>query len=296
MLPASGLCLEAGEQGQVEVMSASGPGNGRTLVMVDEAVTGEELRTGLVERLGKESGSVFVVAPALVDSGLKHTLGDVDGAIGPAEERLRETLTELREAGIDARGEVGDSEPILAISDEVQKLHPNRVLVVAHRDEEGTFAERGLLEQIERDLDLPVTELIVDRHDPPHVVDVKDAEGMAGRDLGWRPSFNMPPLSKRDLGGIFVAIVGTLLLGVLAAACVGGSGHNAFEEGGLDSACVARVLIALGMALINLAHVVGLFLFQSVGYEGMWNRFFARLSLFGTPTAIVVSLLLGAFM
>jgi hypothetical protein len=38
--------------------------------------------------------------------------------------------------------------------------------------------------------------------------------------------------------------------------------------------------------------VVGLFLFQSVSYEGIFSRFFARLSLFGTPVAIAVVLLL----
>jgi hypothetical protein len=38
--------------------------------------------------------------------------------------------------------------------------------------------------------------------------------------------------------------------------------------------------------------VVGLFLFQGVRYEGVWQRFFARLSLYGTPIAVVVSLVL----
>jgi hypothetical protein len=42
-------------------------------------------------------------------------------------------------------------------------------------------------------------------------------------------------------------------------------------------------------ALINLAHVVGLVLFQSVRYDGIFSRFFARLSLFGTPIAIAVA-------
>ncbi|MEX2107520.1 MAG: hypothetical protein WD827_01385 [Solirubrobacterales bacterium] len=269
---------------------------GGTLVVVDETVAGAELRQSLLEHLGPQAGAVFVVAPALVDSGLKHTLGDVDGAIAPAEERLRRTLEELRAAGIDATGEVGDSEPIQAISDEIQKLHPDRVLVVAHGKEDSAFAERGLLEQAQRDFDLPVTELVVDRASAPHVLDVKKTEPVAGRRKGWRPSRNWPPLSRRDVGGIVVAIVGTLLLGALAAECVAGSGHHAFEEGGLGAACVARVLIALGMALINLAHVVGLFLFQAVGYEGMWSRFFVRLSLYGTPAAIAVSLLLGLSM
>jgi hypothetical protein len=266
-------------------------------VVVDEALAGEELREALLAHLGGGVAEVFVVAPALAGSALEHTMGDVDVAIGPAKERLERTLEELRRAGIEADGEVGDAEPLLAINDEIYKFHPDRIVLVAHRDGEEAFAERGLLEQVERDLDLPVTELIVDRAEAPHVVDVRETEPVAGRRKGWRPSYNWPPLSKRDLAGILVAIVGTLLLGALAADCVGAAGGvNDFEEGRLDAACAARILIAMAFALLNLAHIVGLFLFQSVGYQGMWSRFFARISLIGTPTAIVVSLLLGLFM
>ncbi|HEX5762659.1 MAG TPA: hypothetical protein VFY04_06015 [Solirubrobacterales bacterium] len=266
---------------------------GRVLIVADEAVAGEELRRSVIDHFEGEPSSVFVVAPALADSGLKHTMGDVDEAVGPAQERLERTLEELRRAGIEADGEVGDSDPMVAISDEILKFRPDQILLVAHGGKESAFAERGLLEQAQRDLDLPVTELVVDRDESPHVLDVKETERGAGRDKGWRPSANMPALSKRDLGGIFVAIVGTLLLGALAADCVGEQSGHDFEEGRLNFACAARILIATGMALINLAHVVGLFLFQSVGYEGMWNRFFSRLSLIGTPLAIVASLLLG---
>jgi hypothetical protein len=270
----------------------SGDG-GRVLIVADEAVAGEELRKSVVDHLDGEPASVFVVAPALVDSGLKHTMGDVDDAIGPARERLERTLEELRSAGIEADGEVGDSDPMVAIQDEINKARPDQILLVAHGGKESAFAERGLIEQVQRDLELPVTELVVDRAESPHVLDVKETERGAGRDKGWRPSRNLPPLSRRDLAGIFVAIVGTLILGALAADCVGEQSGHDFEEGRLSFACAARILIATGMALINLAHVVGLLLFQSVGYEGMWNRFFARLSLIGTPIAIVASLLFG---
>jgi hypothetical protein len=272
-------------------MSSTEETAARALVVIDEGVSGRELRESLIKHLGDGVGAVFVVAPALIDSGLKYTLGDVDDAIPAAEERLRKTLAELREAGIDAEGEVGDSDPIQAISDEVVKFDPDRIVLVAHREEDSAFAERGLLEQAERDLDLPVTELIVDRAEEPHIVGVERTRATAGRRKGWRPSFNMPPLSGRDMVGIGVAILGTLLLGILAADCVG-----AEEAGSMGAACVARVLIALAAALINLAHVVGLFLFQSVGYQGMWNRFFARLSLFGTIVAVAVSLGLGLLM
>jgi hypothetical protein len=265
----------------------------RALVVIDEGISGEELRESLLRHIGDGVGSVFVVAPALADSGLKYVLGDVDDAIPAAEERLRETLAELREAGLEADGEVGDSDPIQAINDEIVKFGPDRIVIVAHRAEDSAFAERGLLEQAERDLDLPVTELVVDRAENPHVVGVERTKRGPARARGWRPSFNLPPLTRRDIAGILVAIVGTLLLGMLAAACVGDGGGGDHEEGRLEAECVVRILLALALALVNLAHVVGLFLFQSVGYDGIWTRFFARLSLFGTTTAVAISLAVG---
>jgi hypothetical protein len=266
----------------------------RALVVVNEKVSGAELRDSLLSHLGKDVREVFVVAPALADSALKHTMGDVDDAIEPARERLEATLEELRKADLDARGEVGDSDPIQAISDEIVKFEPEQIIVVAHRDEEGAFAEKGLLEQAERDFDLPVLELIVDRADEPEVLDVQSSKPVAGRKKGWRPTYNWPPLSRRDIAGIMVAIIGTLILGVLAAKGFSESGGNGNdrEEGRAGAEGAALVLIALGMSLINLAHIVGLFLFQSVRYEGTFSRLFARLSLFGTPIAIVVALII----
>lgn len=278
-------------------MTAADSPKKRALVVANEAVIGSELRDALVAALEGKVDEIFVVCPALPDSGLKYVMGDVDDAIPPAKERLELTLGELRAAGFKATGEVGDSDPIQAISDEIQKLQPDQILMVAHRDGDGTFAERGLLEQAERDLDQPITELVVDHGKAPHLLDVKETEPVAGRKKGRRPSRNMPPFSRRAIAGILVAVLGTLLLGVLAAECVGhANGAADFEEGRLDFPCAARILIATGMALVNLAHVVGLFLFQSVGYEGLWSRFFARLSLFGTPIAIIAALLLGLAM
>lgn len=224
-------------------------GNKRALIVANEAVAGNELRESLISHLGEEIGEVFVVAPALTESGLKYMLGDVDAAVGPARERLERTVAELREAGIEATGEVGDSDPMMAISDEIHKFHPDQVLVV---DKVG---------------------------DNLRVLDVQETELEEEHHQGWEPSSNLPPLSPRQFGGILVAIVGTLLLAVLAGA----------------SPSAGRILIAMALALVNLAHVVGLFLFQSVGYEGIWSRFFARLSLIGTPVAVVVSLLIGLF-
>ncbi len=269
-------------------------GGKRALVVANEEISGERLVGSVLSRLGPEVEEVFVVSPALADSALDHIMGDVDAAIPAARERLEATLEEFRAAGVEARGEVGDSDPIQAISDEIVKFEPDQILVVAHRDEEGAFAEKGLLEQAERDFDLPVLELVVTHEDNPEVLDVKSTKAVAGRKKGWRPSYNWPPLTRRETAGILVAMVGTLILGVLASKGVADSQNHGrdHEEGRLGTEAAAAILIALGMALINLAHVVGLLLFQSVRYDGIFSRFFARLSLIGTPIAVAISVVL----
>jgi hypothetical protein len=103
----------------------------------------------------------------------------------------------------------------------------------------------------------------------------------------WRPSRNLPPFTRMDLLGIAVAIVGTLALILLAAG-------TADKDAGVDGFVSAgRILLAVGAALINLAHVVGILFFESVNYHGVFQRFFARMSLIGTPIAVAISLALS---
>jgi len=103
----------------------------------------------------------------------------------------------------------------------------------------------------------------------------------------WRASENWPPLSRMDVLGIAVAGFGTAALVMIAVIT---ADHDAGNYGVVT---IARILIATGALLINMAHVVGIFFFESVDYHGTFQRFFARLSMFGTLGAIVVSLAIG---
>jgi hypothetical protein len=104
----------------------------------------------------------------------------------------------------------------------------------------------------------------------------------------WRASRNLPPLTRMDLIGIAVALVGTAVLVLLAVTSVDGDRTNPYS-----AVTIARVLIATGALLINMAHVVGIFFFESIDYHGPFQRFVARLSLFGTLAAVAVSLAIG---
>jgi hypothetical protein len=103
----------------------------------------------------------------------------------------------------------------------------------------------------------------------------------------WRASGNWPPLSRMDIVGIAIAGLGTAALILIAAIT---ADH---DSGSYDAITIARILIATGVLLINMAHVVGIFFFESVDYHGPFQRFFAGLSMLGTTVALIVSLAIG---
>jgi hypothetical protein len=103
----------------------------------------------------------------------------------------------------------------------------------------------------------------------------------------WRASQNMPPLSRMDMLGIAVAALGSAALIMIAVISAGG------EHGHYSGVTIARTLIATGALLINMAHVVGILFFESVDYHGPFQRLFARLSMYGTTAAVIVSLAIG---
>jgi hypothetical protein len=103
----------------------------------------------------------------------------------------------------------------------------------------------------------------------------------------WRASSNWPPLSRADIVGIAVAGLGTAALILIAAITADA------DSGSYGAVTIARILIATGALLINMAHVVGILFFESVDYHGSFQRFFAGLSMFGTIAAVVISLGIG---
>src|SRR3954465_1672983 len=107
-------------------------------------------------------------------------------------------------------------------------------------------------------------------------------------DNEWRPSRNLPPLSRMDIVGIAVAVIGTATLVLLWVIRVDQGHPNPYS-----AVTIVRALIATGAVLINMAHVVGIFFFESVDYHGPFQRLFARLSMFGTIAAVIVSLAIG---
>lgn len=268
------------------------------LLVLNEVVQGAGVEAALMEHLAGQAVRIMVVAPALVDSPLDHEMGQIDHAIEPARRRLENSLEELRKLGIEAIGEVGDSDPILAINDVLQKFPADEIVLIAHGEEDRAYAERGLFERAHHDFELPITQLTVTRPgDPepgppngqpseaPHLIGVlhEPPEHEPDPDI----SANFPPLRIRDIFAMVFGVVGSIVLVILA-----GASAVSQPGSGIEGASAAKMLIAIGALLINAAHVVALIFFQSVRYEGIFERFASRFTIIGTSIAIIVSLII----
>jgi GABA permease len=131
----------------------------RILVVANETAEGAQLHETVLAR-GNGSAEVHVVSPAL-NSRLRHWISDVDQARHAAEDRLAKCLGRLREAGLDARGSVGDSDPLQAIADALHFFPADEIVVATHPEKRSNWLERDLVERARSRYALPVLHVVV---------------------------------------------------------------------------------------------------------------------------------------
>jgi len=138
----------------------------RILVISNETATGAVLHQAIRFRARNVSGEVLVVAPALT-SRLRHWMSDVDAARRAAEERLQACLARLAVAGIRARGEVGDGDPLQAIADALSVFPADEIIIATHPEERSHWLTHDLPGRARARFPQPILHIVVDvaRHD-----------------------------------------------------------------------------------------------------------------------------------
>jgi hypothetical protein len=259
----------------------------RVIAVVTDELHGTEPIEQLQSGADGDGVEVRVVVPAVEAGPLEHTLGDIDEPRRQAEERLERVLRHLRDGKVEVSGEVGDPDPVQAAQDALLKAPADEVLIFEHCEAEAKWYENGLYERAKESIEPPLRLVVLETADgePDHVVEVEQTgrgtvNPIADQEVAG--GVYVPGMTRRDLAGMIAGIVGTIVVAVLAAAVAGGSGHESGWE-------AVAILIAIGVALANLAHVVGLGLFESIRYRGGFAKFFRTLALTITPLAIVVN-------
>ena len=130
-------------------------------MIANETVGGGPLREEIRRRSEGYDEQVLVICPAL-NSPLRHWASDEDGARVQAQERLNASLTQLREAGVDAKGEVGDAEPLQAMEDALRLFGADEIIISTHPEGRSHWLERGIVDAAKQRFAVPITHVVVD--------------------------------------------------------------------------------------------------------------------------------------
>jgi nucleotide-binding universal stress UspA family protein len=131
------------------------------LVIANETVGGERLRDELRKRSEGYREQVLVVCPAL-NSPLRHWASDEDPARAAAQERLQSSLARLNELGIEARGEVGDGDPLQAMEDAMRTFGADEIIISTHPPGRSHWLEKGVVERARQRFAVPITHVVTD--------------------------------------------------------------------------------------------------------------------------------------
>jgi hypothetical protein len=133
----------------------------RVLVIANETVVGRKLHEAIRRATLGRPSQVLVVSPAL-NSPLRHFVSDEDKARQVAQQRLNHSLHALDGAGIAARGEVGDADPLQAIEDALRTFGADEIIISTHPEGRSNWLEKGVVSGAQRRFTVPITHVVVD--------------------------------------------------------------------------------------------------------------------------------------
>jgi hypothetical protein len=228
---------------------------------------------------------VRLVAPAVEINPLHHTLGDIDEPRKEAAERLKDAVAAARDAGLDVSFEVGDPDPVQAAQDALLQRPADEILIFAHADDDKDWYEGELWKHAEDSLAPPLKLIVVDGGPQGNERIVATDTSSAGYSNNDAPeevdNAYLPGLSRGDLAGMIIGVVGTIVAIVLAAVATSGGTASGWRA--------VAIGLAIAIALVNMSNVVGTLLMESVRYRGGFAKLFRTLATVGTPIVVLIN-------
>lgn len=132
----------------------------RLLVVANETVGGPPLIEAVRKRADAGPVHVKVICP---QNQPRHGYVVHDDAVySAAENRLGRTLSQLRDIGIEAEGDVVDPDPYSAIMDEIAYEDYDELIVSTFPETRSGWLRKELVERLREDADLPVEHIVVE--------------------------------------------------------------------------------------------------------------------------------------
>jgi hypothetical protein len=132
----------------------------RILVVANETVAGRPLIEAVKRVAQGDEADVHVICP---QNQPKHGYVIYDSMVrDAAENRLKITLALLREAGVEAHGEVMDPDPYAAVMDALGDQDYDEIIVSTHPETRSGWLREGLVDRLRRAARRPVEHVVVD--------------------------------------------------------------------------------------------------------------------------------------
>ena len=132
----------------------------RVLVVANETVAGKPLIDAVRKRADGDEVQVHVISP---QNQPKHGYVIYDEHVrDAAQNRLEMTVALLREAGIEADGEVMDPDPYSAVMDALGEQDYDEIVISTHPETRSGWLRQGLVDRVQRAARRPVEHVVVD--------------------------------------------------------------------------------------------------------------------------------------
>jgi hypothetical protein len=133
-------------------LAAEQRGEANVLVIANETVVGGPLLERIRERAGRSPASFLIISPQSDPTASEHP---------EAERRLRQALSVLRGAGIDAHGQVAHPDPFAAAMEAVRDERVDEIIVSTFAPAKSPWLRRNLVQRLHLETKLPVEHVVV---------------------------------------------------------------------------------------------------------------------------------------
>ena len=154
--------------------SASREESRHVLVVVDEPCISPELCASVRSSAGSGPVDALVIAPAHGSAATQWYV-DEDAARADATRRLRASVSCLGGDGIRAEGQLGDPDPVQAITDALHVFPADEILLITAPQRPSTWLHQNAIDRARRSFEQPIEHVVMStsRREPqarlPHI-------------------------------------------------------------------------------------------------------------------------------
>jgi hypothetical protein len=174
----------------------------KILVVANETVVGKPLIEAVKKRADQGPIRVHVIAPQNQPRAGYVVYEDMTR--DAAENRLKMTVAQLKETGVEADGEVMDPDPYAATMDALGEETYDEIIISTHPETRSGWLRQGLVDRVARASGRPVEHIVVELD--PERDDVKRTLVVANQTVGGEPLLELLRKKAEDGPRQFIVI------------------------------------------------------------------------------------------